>query len=158
MSRVLICLLIAALVPSAAFAAKPAPAVNADTKDTFATVSTWVRKEMATGGRYAHVTASERGRVDAKLTEMSTLLDAHGSVAQMSDADKTKMFNDQEEVNAILANRDNERLICKSEAPVGSHLPVKTCRTYAEIQEQQRISQDAIRRKQAQTFQVNGGN
>jgi len=129
---------------------KPEPAVNADTKEAFATVSTWVRKQMEDGGRYAHVTSTERGKVDARLTEMGTLLEQKGSVAQMSDAEKTKMFNDQEEVNAILASRDNDRLICKSVAPVGSHLPVKTCKTYGELQEEQRITQDTMRRKQDQ--------
>jgi hypothetical protein len=117
---------------------KSDPAVNANSKDAFETVSTWVRKQMDEGGRYSYVTSSERTRVDTKLGEMGTLFQARGDVAQMSDVEKTRMFNDQEEVNAILAKRDNERLICKTENPTGSHIPVKTCRTAGEIEARRR--------------------
>ena len=126
------------VLPAVAATDKPEPAVNADTKETFATVSEWVHKEMGTGGRYAHVSASERSAVDAKLAEMGTLLDKHGSVAQMNDADKTLMFNNQEQVNAILAKRDGDRLICKSVAPIGSHIPVKTCKTARQMEQDQK--------------------
>lgn len=122
------------------------PAVNADNKEAFATVSQWVRKQMDEGGRYGHVAATDRMKVDAKLTEMGTLFDQRGAVAQMTNAEKTQMFNDQEEVNAILAKRDSERLICKSDMPVGSHIPVTTCHTAREIEETQRTDADYLRR------------
>lgn len=110
------------------------PAVNANTKETFATVSSWVRKEMAAGGRYAYVTDTEKSKVDANLNEMGGLFDKYGAVDQMNDADKTKLFNDQEELNAILSKRDGDRIICKNEIPIGSHIPVKSCRTYSQMQ------------------------
>jgi hypothetical protein len=109
-------------------------AVNANTKETFATVSAWVRKEMSAGGRYAYVTESERSKVDAKLSDMGGLFEKHGSVAEMNDADKTTLFNDQEELNAILSKRDGDRIICKNEVPIGSHIPVKVCKTYSQIE------------------------
>ncbi|HEV7490749.1 MAG TPA: hypothetical protein VGO25_08080, partial [Rhodanobacteraceae bacterium] len=110
------------------------PAVNADTKESFTAVSSWVRKEMSAGGRYSYVTDTERSKVDSNLTEMGGLFDKSGSVAQMNDADKTKLFNDQEELNAILSKRDGDRIICKNEIPIGSHIPVKNCRTYSQIE------------------------
>ena len=138
-------LLLSAFAVSAAAAAdKPSPAVNADTKESFATVSGWVQKEMHTGGRYEHVTDSERSTVEAKLASMSALLDKKGSVAQMSDSEKTQMFNDQEQVNAILAHRDGDRLVCQTVAPVGSHIPVKTCKTARQMEGDQREAQKFI--------------
>jgi hypothetical protein len=151
------CILFAAFSLSAAAAAdKPAPAVNADTKETFATVSGWVEKEMHSGGRYEHVTDSERSTVEAKLASMSALLDKKGSVAQMNDAEKTQMFNDQEQVNAILAHRDGDRLVCQTVAPVGSHIPVKTCKTARQLEGDQREAQRFIQDRQ--TYQTKGGN
>jgi len=47
----------------------------------------------------------------------------------------------QEEVNGILHHNDNNRLVCEHVAPVGSHLPVTTCRTYGEILGQRRADQ-----------------
>ena len=143
------CLLLAAFAVSAAAATdKPAPAVNADTKESFATVSGWVTKEMHTGGRYEHVTDSERSTVETKLASMSALLDKKGSVAQMNDAEKTQMFNDQEQVNAILSHRDGDRLVCQTVAPVGSHIPVKTCKTARQMEGDQREAQKFIQDRQ----------
>jgi len=136
---------------------KVEPAVNADTKETFAAVSTWVRKEMVDGGRYGELSSSERRTVDAKLDEMGALLDKHGTVAQMTDADKTQMFNDQEQVNSMLSKRDGDRMICKNVAPIGSHIPVKTCKTAREIaQDQHNVNQ--FMNDRAQLTQKRGGN
>jgi len=145
-------LLLVAMSASAGAATKADPAVNADTKESFAAVSEWVRKEMSAGGRYEHVTASERKTVDARLDEMAGLLDRYGSVAQMSEAEKTRMFNDQEEVNAILAKRDGDRMICKSVAPVGSHIPVKTCKTARQIAQEQRDARRFLEDRQNAQF------
>jgi hypothetical protein len=138
-------LLLAAFAVNAVAATdKAEPAVNADTKESFATVSGWVTKEMHPGGRYEHVTDSERSTVEGKLASMSTLLDKKGSVAQMNDAEKTQMFNDQEQVNAILAHRDGDRLVCQTVAPVGSHIPVKSCKTARQMEGDQREAQKFI--------------
>lgn len=149
-------LLVAAFAVTAAAADKPEPAVNADTKDSFSTVSGWVQKEMSPGGRYEHVTPSERTTVDAKLAEMSALLDKHGSVSAMSDADKTQMFNSQEQVNAILSHRDGDRMVCQTVAPVGSHIPVKTCKTARQMENDHREVQKFI--DDRQNAQMKSGN
>ena len=155
--RMLCCLLLTLVFSSLAHAEKPAPAVNADTKESFATVSQWVHKEMDQGGRYEHVTPKERTRIDARFDEMHQLLDQRESVAQMSDAEKTRMFNAQEEVNAILAGRDGDRLICQNVAPVGSHIPVKKCNTAREIEESRLSAQRVLADKQIR-LQKSGGN
>ena len=148
-----VCLLLAAFAVSAAAATdKPTPAVNADTKESFATVSGWVQKEMHAGGRYEHVTDSERSTVESKLASMSALLDKKGSVAQMNDAEKTQMFNDQEQVNSILAHRDGDRLVCQTVAPVGSHIPVKSCKTARQLEGDQRDAQKFIQDRQNVQF------
>ncbi len=142
-------LLAAALFALPALAAdKPEPAVNADTNDAFQAVSAWVRKEMEPGGRYSYVSKSERSRVDQRLDEMGALLEKNGAVANMSDADKTVMFNSQEEVNAILAQHDNDRVVCKNVMPVGSHIPVKQCMTAGEMEARRRKDGDYLRRTQ----------
>lgn len=123
-------------------------AVNASNRDAFETVSAWVRDQMREGGRYAHVTPTERTRVDTRLVEMEGLFQKYPAVDQMSDDDKLKMFNYQEEVNAILAHRDSERLICKNVKPIGSNIPVKQCMTAGEIEARRRNDTDYLRRTQ----------
>jgi hypothetical protein len=146
------CLLFAVFAVGASAADKPAPAVNADTKESFATVSGWVEKEMHTGGRYEHVTDTERSTVETKLASMSALLDKKGSVGQMNDAEKTQMFNDQEQVNSILAHRDGDRLVCQTVAPVGSHIPIKSCKTARQMEGDQRDAQKFIQDRQNVQF------
>jgi len=107
-------------------------AFNADSRDKFEAVAADVRKQMETGGRYQYVKAEERVKVDAALTEMTALFAANDSVASMPEATKIKLYNDQEVVNSILTQRDGDRVICTKVAPVGSHIPITNCHTYAQ--------------------------
>lgn len=107
-------------------------AFNADTTDKFNETADSVRKEMEPGGRYQYVKPEERKKIDTALGEMSKLFAENGSVAAMNQDTKVKLFNDQEVVNSILQQRDGDRVICKNEAPIGSHIPVTTCHTYAQ--------------------------
>jgi hypothetical protein len=106
--------------------------IKADTKEAYAAVAADVRSEMEGGGRYEYVKPDERKTVDAKLTEMSALFEQSGSVANMKEDQKIALFNAQETVNSILTKRDRDRVICKKEAPIGSHIPVTTCHTYGQ--------------------------
>ena len=107
-------------------------ALNADSKDKFDALAESVRKEMESGGRYQYVKPDERVKIDTALTEMSALFATNPSVQAMGQDTKIKLFNDQETVNSILQQRDGDRVICKNEAPIGSHIPVTTCHTYAQ--------------------------
>ena len=110
-------------------------AVNAGSLGDLEKVSASVRKDMQPGGRYEYVSPAEKKKVDTKLTEMTALLQRDGSVATMTQDQKIQLFNAQEVVNSILQRRDKDRVICQSEAPVGSHIPVTTCHTYGQEQE-----------------------
>ncbi len=136
---------------------KAEPAVNASTKDSFDAVSSWVRTQMTSGGRYSYVTAAERTTVNAKLDAMAGLFAKTPDTAQMTDAEKTQMFNDQGEINGILGKRDNDRLVCKNEIPVGSHIPVKTCETAGAIEARRRNDTQYMQNRQA-TPQLQHGN
>lgn len=109
--------------------------INADTKEKFVEIAANVRQEMEGGGRYQYVKPDERRTIDQKLTEMETLFSENGSVQGMKQDIKVKLFNDQEVVNSILTHRDRDRVICKNEAPLGSHIPVTTCHTYGQEEE-----------------------
>ncbi|HKE48536.1 MAG TPA: hypothetical protein VKB52_10765 [Rhodanobacteraceae bacterium] len=106
--------------------------VKADTKEAFETLAAGVRKEMQPGGKYEYIKPDEAKTVDKKLDEMDKLFIEKGTVAAMREEEKIALFNAQETVNSILTLRDRDRVICKKEAPVGSHIPVTTCHTYAQ--------------------------
>jgi hypothetical protein len=107
--------------------------VKADTKEAFDEIAQTVRSGMDTGGKYEYVKPQERITIEKKLDEMDKIFDAGGgSVASMKQEQKIALFNAQETVNSILTLRDRDRVICKKEAPIGSHIPVTTCHTYAQ--------------------------
>ncbi|MGH8174362.1 MAG: hypothetical protein ACREPX_14580 [Rhodanobacteraceae bacterium] len=106
--------------------------INADNKEAFEVVATSVRQEMGGGGKYEFVLPKERTQIDAKLDDMTALFDKYGSVSAMTQDSKVQLFNDQEVVNSILTKRDRDRVICTNVAPIGSHIPVTKCHTYAQ--------------------------
>jgi len=65
---------------------------------------------------------------------MQSLLNKSGTVARMDYDKRIQLYNDQEVVNAILTRRDDERLVCESSPPLGSHSPRISCRTYRDME------------------------
>lgn len=141
----------------AASASKIESAVKADNKAAFTEVMDAVQKQMVPGGRYEFTDSAERADVDAKLNDMKALFDQHGTVEQMDAPTKARLLTDQEDVNAILTRRDDRRVICKSERPIGSLLPKQNCRTYGEI-ERDRNEGQKFMRDEARSRQTLGGN
>jgi hypothetical protein len=148
----------ALLLSGSAFAANT-PATDkplvSQSLDSFNTEAAKIREEMKPGGAYSHIQASDRGRVEARLSEMEKLLSTHSGQGDMRAEDKVQLVNAQEEVNGILHHNDNNRLVCEHVAPVGSHVPVTTCRTFGEIMEQHKSDQDFLRR-QSMTRSMSG--
>jgi len=114
------------------------PSVKADTKEAFSEIATTVRKEMDGGGRFEYLKPQERTQVDQGLDQMTALFDKYGSVSAMNEQAKIELFNTQEKVNSVLTLRDRDRVICKKEAPVGSHIPIVQCHTYGQAEDAKR--------------------
>ena len=136
-------LLAAVFIAPTAFAAdsmvnnKP---IVAQTLESFNQESAKIREQMQAGGVYDHIKNADKSRVEARLDTMQRLLQAHAAQNDMPQNDKLALANAQEEVNGILSHNDNNRLVCESRAPIGSNIPVKTCRTYGEIEDNRRTS------------------
>jgi hypothetical protein len=92
-----------------------------------------VHKAMEAGGRFEFAGADERGRVDKALNEIGDVLAKHDTAMPLTQNEKVAIFNAQEVANAILLKNDSERLICKNEAPLGSHRKQTSCNTVAEL-------------------------
>ena len=132
------------------------PVVKADSKENFEAIVAAIHQQMQPGGRWQYIDARERTTVDGSFADMGKLYDQFGSVDKMDQAAKIRLLADQSTVNAILTKRDGDRLICQTELPVGSHLPVKTCKTYSQIQAQERNAQEYLRQSFATPQNVGG--
>lgn len=109
--------------------------IKADTAQTFKDMAANIRLEMEAGGRFEFIKADDKKKVDDDLNHMAALLDkGGGSVATMNERDRVTLFNYQENANMLLTHNDSERLVCEHARPLGSNIPVTTCRTYGEIE------------------------
>lgn len=135
MLKQVILAMVAALIFSSPLAAREdvKQVVVADSAAKFAPLAGEIRHQMEPGGQYEFIGSSDKHLVDRKLDEMASLLKTSGSVANMPEGDRLKLFNAQEQVNGILAHNSSDRLICQKVAPTGSHLPVTICKTYGEL-------------------------
>jgi hypothetical protein len=132
------------------------PVVKADTKDHFTAVVAAIHQQMQPGGRWQYIDKSERNTIDNSFADMSRLYDQFGSVDKMNQSAQVRLLADQSTVNTILTRKDGERLICETNIPVGSHFPVKTCKTYAQMQAEQNGAQEFLRRHSTTSQKVSG--
>lgn len=121
------------------------PVVKADTADHFQAIVAAIHQQMQPGGRWQYIDRQERATIDGSFADMQGLYDKFGSVDKMDQAAKVRLLADQSTVNAILTRKDGDRLICQTQMPVGSHLPIKTCKSYAQIQAEERGAQEMLR-------------
>lgn len=152
--------LLALAAPGLSLAKEKAdPVLTAQTKEAFDKQADGIRAQMAAGGRYQFVKANERATVERRLNEIGTLLGKHVDDGKLGTDEKLQIVNAQEEVNAILSQRDSKRLVCEQRAPTGSHRPQSTCRTYGEVEMERRDTQELMRRTNAVggTSQDRGG-
>jgi uncharacterized protein YlbG (UPF0298 family) len=119
-------------------------AVKAETKADFVAVVAVVKKEMVPGGRYEFVDSSERATIDTNLARMQSMFEKFGTVDAMDKDTKFQLYVDQENVNAILTHRDDRRMVCKSERPIGSIIPKRVCRTYGVVEGDRRNAQEEM--------------
>ncbi|MEO8673759.1 MAG: hypothetical protein ABI411_20820 [Tahibacter sp.] len=91
-----------------------------------------VRDQLQPGGRYEFTYPAEREKVEQGLQEIQRLLSAVENPESLSDKDKVDLMVAQESVNAILTERDGNRLICEQVSPTGSHRKIQQCGTYAD--------------------------
>ena len=136
--------------------AKTDVVVKADNKDDFTAVVAAVHQQMQPGGHYEFTSNKDRAAIDTQFGAMQSLFDKYGTVAQMDQGAKVQLFNEQEAVNAILTHNDSNRLVCEHIAPLGSNIPKTVCRTYGQIQQEQRDSQHYLNTFQ-QVPQFKGG-
>jgi hypothetical protein len=107
----------------------------AQTLDAFNQEAARIREQMQPGGIYGLMKSTDKARVETRLGDMQKLLQDRATDNGMGQNDKIALVNAQEEVNGVLRHNDINRLVCERRAPVGTNIPVTTCRTFGEIEQ-----------------------
>lgn len=121
-----------------------ASAVEVDTYDKFQVLASDIRSEMVVGGRYEFLKGKDRETVNQMLDAMSGMLQSSGSVADMPADARSTLMADQDVVNELLTRFADNRIICSHEAPIGSLIPKKRCRTLRQIEKSRSGSKDQM--------------
>lgn len=105
-----------------------------------------VQADMQEGGRFAGLEEPQQARVRQLLADMAVILDGVDSVERLSQPDVARLFNAQEEANALLTGRPmNERMVCKRERKLGSNLSHMNCQVIAETDQRRAFDGQAVR-------------
>jgi hypothetical protein len=130
--------------------------VAGQTLATFERDAAAVREGMEPGGNYGYIRPEDKARVEKRLDDMQKLLGEHPGA--LAPQDKMTLLNEQEELNALLLQNDNNRLICDRSAHTGSRIPTTTCQTYGQQMQRQERDRHALNdlQKQPQTQRAGG--
>ncbi len=108
-----------------------------------------VREEIITGRRFKHLDNESRNRLLGAQDELFALLEGKISIEELDAAEQVAVYNAQGVVNAVLADAELDREICKRERTLGSHRVMTVCMTVREQEEMRRLSQDDLRKRRA---------
>ncbi|MCL7713169.1 hypothetical protein [Stenotrophomonas mori] len=129
---------VALLVSGSCLAKPPEPPLRPALP--FAAQHERIRADLQAGERYSEISATDRQRVAEALERMAQAI-GEGNAEALPPERRARVFNDQELVNTLLARaREDSRLVCRREKPIGSRMPVTQCQTVAE---RGRMRQDA---------------
>jgi len=118
--------------------------LSALTLDAFNGEAAIVAAGMGAGGRYEFLKVADKKKIEGQIASMRAVLQAHAAQNDLDDRDKATLAKTQQEVNDVLKRNDSNRIICERRAPPGSHMPVQTCRTFAEIEQERRDAKHGL--------------
>lgn len=101
-----------------------------------------VRKDLKKSDKYEEIKGEDRAKVLATLDRMERTMSGVDSIDQLSENQRIDLYNDQEQVNALLTQaREDSRQVCQRVKTVGSNMARLQCETVAE--RQRRIARES---------------
>ncbi|ALJ29124.1 hypothetical protein [Stenotrophomonas acidaminiphila] len=149
-------LLFAALIAFPVMSAIAAPVVEKPLMEgkPYAEQRLRIMNDLQGGEVYSEISAENRMRVVDALGRIDALL-GKGGHASLPDKDKIEVFNDQDLINTLLTQaREDSRLVCRRERPVGSNRPQNICITVAARRQARENGADALRDLRVSTVKV----
>ncbi len=91
-------------------------------------------------GRYKDMAGADRDRLLRTQDRVLGRLDGRTSTTELPRADQVALFNDLEEISALVNKAEDDRMICERSRPIGSNRPVSVCKTVAQRREERERS------------------
>lgn len=104
-----------------------------------------LREEVSDGdGIFQAMSEQERESLTARQDELLALIEGKDVVKDLEDPDQVRAFNLLQEINAMVNNIEDDRVICEYRRKTGSHRKEKQCATVAERRIQRETAQHAM--------------
>lgn len=83
-------------------------------------------------GLYRDMPAGTRSQLLAKQDEVLATIEGKATADQLNEAQKLKVFNALEWIEATINKAEDERMICEQRTTIGSNRKTRVCMTVAE--------------------------
>ncbi|TKS53135.1 hypothetical protein E4582_13200 [Luteimonas yindakuii] len=87
-------------------------------------------------GRYKDMAGADRERLLQAQERVLGRLDGRSSTTELPRNDQVALFNDLEEISALVNKAEDDRMVCERSRPIGSNRPVSVCKTVAQRREE----------------------
>jgi len=139
--RLAFTLFICCLSASAAMA----EAVRLSAVESFEAEKKQILRDLESNTIYREINGGDLRLVRDTLDRMSESLGSVDNLAQMSEAQRVQLFNDQELVNTVLTMAENDsRTVCRRSGKLGTNFKTTTCETVRDRRERQEADRRAI--------------
>ncbi|WP_332708745.1 hypothetical protein, partial [Novilysobacter longmucuonensis] len=92
-----------------------------------------IRAEVdANRSPYDDMSQRDRDRLVSRQTDLLQLIEGKATLLDLDETGRTKAINLLEWIRAEIHDAEENRLICKREKRVGTHMKERVCRTVAE--------------------------
>lgn len=146
----------AAPVFAASVDGSTAPKLSNMSVDEFLAFHTKLSRDLTTR-KYDYVNSRNRERIAKQQEQIRGVLAGHQSMSELDDADRTAVFNAHESVVAILNDAELDKVTCRRQHKMGSHLPTTVCQSERERRMLQDESRDQwVRGRACQGPNCNG--
>ncbi|PJJ97533.1 hypothetical protein CO641_11280 [Lysobacteraceae bacterium NML91-0213] len=83
-------------------------------------------------GRYRDMAGADRERLLQIQDRVIRQLEGRERTTELSPADRVTLFNDLEQISALVNKAEDDRMVCERTRPIGSNRPVNVCKTVAQ--------------------------
>jgi hypothetical protein len=102
-------------------------------------------------GAFKEMSEAERGALLSKQERLLLLLQNKQDFDELAVDAKLEVFNTLEQIRSTVAQAEEDRMVCRKDRVMGSHLPQVVCMTAKEERLRRERTRDAIRRGQGCT-------
>lgn len=105
---------------------------------------------VARSGRYRDMAESTRSELLSRQTRVLNTIDGKQVSADLTQEQRTEVFNDLEWIEAAINREDDERMVCEYTRTIGSNRKTRVCRTAEQVREDRERAREELDHQQVQ--------